>query len=112
MADYDPDYTYMECHIVLKVRGDHEGELTIDELESIDEQMEVNEAGNNLATRIDVDTTSAKYMVTIEYVVQTTMLEQALHNKVERLEHFTVLDDPFITVGARAFRMDTSGNVQ
>lgn len=103
MPQYDAEFDRIECFIVLRVRGDHEGELTVEQLEEIDEQMEVKHLGENFAERIDVQTTEFEKTVTIEYVIKKSIAEWALHNKVERLGAFTELGDPFITVSARSF---------
>lgn len=98
MVEYDDDSIGVGCVLVLRVRGTYDGELSIEELEDIDEQMEVVESGRNFSERIDVNTTSMEKHVSVEYAVQKSISAKALSNKEDRLDAFTVLEDPFIVI--------------
>jgi hypothetical protein len=100
MTKFEPSTTpETGCELLLSVHGTHEGELTIEELEEIDDVMAKKEGGKNLTSRIDVSTTEAETKVLVKYIIQTSLSVSALTNKEDRLSHFTVLDDPFIFVG-------------
>lgn len=102
MTQFEPeDKMEVGCELELTVHGKHEGELTIDELEEIDDVMEKREGGKNLTSRVDVTTTRVEDKVLLKYIVQTSLNTSGLANMEDRLRHFTVLDDPFIFVDAQ-----------
>lgn len=81
------------CVLILTVRGKHRGELPLEQLERIDDEMEIKEGGVNLTERTDVSTTEFEKLVKIEYAVQTKVSDWRMSNKAERIEAFTDLDD-------------------
>lgn len=89
------------CVLSLTVRGSHEGELSLEELNKIDKAMEVTEGGKSVIERVDVESTKFEEGVSVEYIVQRSMLSRAISNLKDRLEHMTSLEEPFIKVDSR-----------
>lgn len=85
------------CVLSLTARANYEGILEPEELESIDGEM-LQLGASRTGQRVDVTTTQSEGMVSIEYVYQESILTKSLYWAEERLEAFTVLEEPFIVI--------------
>ena len=100
MPEYDAGSMGIGCVLVAKARGKHKGELSIDELEEVDEQM-LQLGSSRTGQRVDVTTTLTENRVSIEYAYQESILSKSLTHAEDRLEAFTVLEEPFIVVDVK-----------
>lgn len=89
--------TGVGCVLILKAVGDHEGELTIEELEEIDDVM-LEVGASRTGQRTDVETTRMANTVRVEYAYQESMNHRSPETAAKRLDAFTVLEDPFIVI--------------
>lgn len=98
MVDFDDGDTLgVGCVLTLKARGKNEGELSLEELEEIDEQM-LKVGVSRTGQRVGVSTTEIEKMVTVEYAYQESISVKSLENLQERLEAFTPLKEPYINI--------------
>lgn len=98
MTEYNKgDIGNIGCVLSLTVRANYEGILEPEELEGIDKEM-LQIGSSRTGQRVDVTTTAAEDLVSVEYVYQESVLTKSLFWAEERLEAFTVLEEPFIVV--------------
>lgn len=94
------------CVLVLKAKGNHKGELSIDQLEEIDGVM-LEVGSSRTGQRINVSTTRTDNMVSIEYAYQESILSKSLRQAERRLDAFTVIEEPFIVADVKAAEFKT-----
>lgn len=102
MVDID-DGSNVAPALKLSVNGNYEGEMSIEELEEVDEVVKSDNEPLK-RQRIGVSTTEMEKGIVIDYAVQESMHAWTLNNIEERLEAFTEIDEPFVTVDEIAVR--------
>lgn len=95
---------YEGCLVVLDVSVKNEGELTIEELEQIDDVM--TEFGSErTGQRLEVNTNPDKVRSRVKYVYQETLLARSFDALLDRLEYRTPFDDVFVVIGTEVVEL-------
>lgn len=110
MAEYDVgDTIEIICALKLTVRGKKKGELTSEELEQLDEQVEKGGGVERTGQRVNVTSTLHKDSFSVEYAFQESLSLRGLNNLKKRLDVITDLEIIGLSLKAEDFRAINNG---